>query len=236
MSLATLPALSLPPGVKSNFENPESRGYVLIAVGSPLLAIMVIFLAIRFYTKLRITRSATWDDLTCCLAALLTTAYFAVLVLGVNQGPVGKHQYDVTLQQLADPVFTIGMAFLTLILVPPALLAAKLTFFLLYYQLFRPLRWLRIAVYVGATLTTAFYIAVFVMRLVIGTPKPGQTWFSNLFGPGQTQEVRLAVPTVAVGLGIDCFLLVLPLRAVASLQLPHGRKVGVFVVFTTGLL
>lgn len=45
-----------------------------------------------------------------------------------------------------------------------------------------------------------------------------------------------ASPWSAVGLGIDLFLLGLPLKAVGKLCLPWRRKVAVGIVFLTGIL
>lgn len=56
------PVLQPPPGVRSNFINPESRGYILLTFGSFLFALMVIFLAIRFYVRIFIARQTSWGD------------------------------------------------------------------------------------------------------------------------------------------------------------------------------
>lgn len=44
------------------------------------------------------------------------------------------------------------------------------------------------------------------------------------------------IPTSAFGVVIDLFILVLPIIAVLQLQLPTRRKIGVIVIFMTGLL
>ena len=119
---------------------------------------------------------------------------------------------------------------------PLALLLTKLTFFLLYFQVFRPLRWLRITVYIGATLTCAFYGAASVAQFVFATPLPGQTWLEHsLSGRAWKAEV-LSVPLAAVGLAIDIVLLFMPIAAVVGLKLPTKRKIGVMVIFMFGIL
>jgi hypothetical protein len=60
--LAQIPAGVPPPGVIPNLTNPHSDGYVLITVGSVLMAIMFLFLAMRFYAKFMILRKFTPDD------------------------------------------------------------------------------------------------------------------------------------------------------------------------------
>ena len=63
--LDSLPALSPPPGVESNFVNPEDRGYILKSVATVLFCFMVCFFANRVYTKLFIIRKLGWDDCKC---------------------------------------------------------------------------------------------------------------------------------------------------------------------------
>jgi len=60
--LAQTPAGVPPPGVVPNLQNPRSDGYVLITVGTTLMAIMFLFLAMRFYAKFLILRKLTADD------------------------------------------------------------------------------------------------------------------------------------------------------------------------------
>lgn len=118
---------------------------------------------------------------------------------------------------------------------PFSLLFTKLTFFLFYFQVFRPLRWLRVSVYIGATLTCAFYGAATITQIVFEAPSPGQTWLEVALSKRSTKPNILAIPLAAVGLGIDIVLLILPIVAVASLHLPTKRKIGVMFIFTFGI-
>lgn len=58
----TLPALFPPTGVTSNFVDPISRGKDLIVTSALCITLMVVCIAIRFYTKLRIKNAWGWDD------------------------------------------------------------------------------------------------------------------------------------------------------------------------------
>ena len=60
--LAGVPAAKPPAGVLPNLENPHGDGQVLIIVGSILLAIMLLFVSVRIYTKFRIVRKSSPDD------------------------------------------------------------------------------------------------------------------------------------------------------------------------------
>lgn len=120
-------------------------------------------------------------------------------------------------------------------MVPFSLLFTKVTFFLFYFQVFRPLRWLRVLVYIGATLTCAFYGAATIAQIVFEAPSPGETWLEVALSKRSTKPNILSIPLAAVGLGIDIVLLILPLVAVASLHLQIRRKIGVMFIFMFGI-
>ena len=58
----TLPALLPPPGITSNFVDPTSRGKDLVITSALCIPLMVVCVAVRFYTKLRIKHVWGWDD------------------------------------------------------------------------------------------------------------------------------------------------------------------------------
>ena len=60
--LSQIPTLEPPPGVTPNFVNPHSLATTLIAVNGVFVALMLIALSIRIYTKGMILRSLGWDD------------------------------------------------------------------------------------------------------------------------------------------------------------------------------
>ena len=53
---------------------------------------------------------------------------------------------------------------------------------------------------------------------------------------GERLDLALSVPQSIVGLVIDLAILILPIVAVTQLQLPRRRKIGVILIFMTGLL
>ena len=75
-----LPGLPPPPGITANFTHPRNRGPVLIIVNGTLLGLMMIFIAIRVYTKLAIIRKVSWDDLTISFSALGAITLYILFV------------------------------------------------------------------------------------------------------------------------------------------------------------
>ncbi|TGO72825.1 hypothetical protein BELL_0415g00110 [Botrytis elliptica] len=147
--------------------------------------------------------------------------------LGVTRGPVGRHQWDVTIGDVTSNDFIIAVAFLSNALVSPTLLLTKLTLFLLYLDLFRPFKWLRTCVYIGICITVLFYSTTGILMIIWSSPHADETWQTHLFTMEQQYAQIYASPWSAVGLGIDLFLLGLPLKAVGELCLPWRRKVVV---------
>ena len=97
------------------------------------------------------------------------------------------------------------------------------------------MRWLRICVYVGASITCGFYAAVSIYLFVFETPRPGVPWQVWILGPELAKTLRVSIPTGAMGVATDTALLLLPIPAVMKLKLPNKKKIGIILVFMTGL-
>ncbi|SLM35587.1 40s ribosomal protein s12 [Lasallia pustulata] len=233
-NLSNLPGMVPPAGETPNFDNPYSRGETFTAVATTITVVMIILVINREYTKYFIIRKLGWDDLTCLLGALAATGYYISSLYEVKAGRVGIHQWNVRLTYLMSDVFLVP-SYVVVILVPPAMIFTKLTFFLVYLQIFQPFKWLRTCVYLGATVTTLFYVVTELFWIVAMTPIKAQTFLSVGASPAQLRALVLSVPTAAVGLGIDVYLLVLPVTAVMQLQLPTRHKIGVILIFLTGI-
>lgn len=123
--------------------------------------------------------------------------------------------------------------------VPLVALFTKLSFFIYFLQIFKPERVLRRSIYVGAFVTTAFYVATTVALFVLSTPKPGGS-FAQQFASfvGKTTSPVLDVTLVVGYFNVfsDVFILVLPISGVMKLKLARRRKIGVILIFMTGLL
>ncbi|MCJ1405114.1 hypothetical protein MMC11_008340 [Xylographa trunciseda] len=229
------PAVPPPVGVKPNLTNPDSTGHILIIVSSILLGIMLSFVLNRLYVKIFMTRKFGWDDASCVVATLFTIAYFTVGVIGVTQCHVGVHLWNVTLGDFLSNTNIIDV-YLSEILASPGFMFIKITFFLLYLQLFRPVRSLRIAIYIGLVFTLLAYTSFTIAWFALGTPSTHETWQQHFLGPEQTKGNGLDWPIPAIGLAGDIYILVIPLVGIYGLQLPMRRKIGVAMVFLTGVL
>ena len=105
----------------------------------------------------------------------------------------------------------------------------------MYLQIFWPFKWLRLCIYLGASLTLLVYLGFEIFWLYSMTPRKRGTWAAMAASPLEFKTLVLSVPIAAVGLGINVYLLVLPITAVMQLQLPTRRRIGVILIFMTGL-
>lgn len=62
MASPIMPASPPPPGVTPNFDHPDSIVDSFMATNAACLAIAVLFLALRLYTRIFIVNSLGWDD------------------------------------------------------------------------------------------------------------------------------------------------------------------------------
>lgn len=86
--LSKIPTLKPPPGVKSNFVDPPSLANAIIAVSVVFLALMLIALTVRIYTKWILLRSLWWDDYTALIAAVGSIVHFGVSIQ--RESPMAK--------------------------------------------------------------------------------------------------------------------------------------------------
>lgn len=129
-----------------------------------------------------------------------------------------------------QPIYVCG------VVAPSILLCAKLSFFLLYLQIFRPIKALRLCIYAGALVTAFVHISAMVAFIVFDTPHTGQS-FESQQTPSAIREGKIVCTVLgAAGTAIDWYILVLPIAAVSKLQLGKRRKIGVILVFLTGTM
>ena len=175
-----------------------------------------------------------------------------VSLLACTRGPLGIHQWDLHLDRIWTKDFIIVClssfeaqlialievqpCYLSIVLMSPVMLVIKLTFFLLYHYIFRQNTWIKIGVYIGAFITTICYVGMGTARLVLVTPSHGTPWMESALRYETDKSAVLSLPLAAIGLGIDLYILILPIGGVLQLNISTHRKIKVCLVFTTGLL
>ncbi len=123
------------------------------------------------------------------------------------------------------------------ILYGPTIFLAKLSVLLLYLELFVVNTQARIMIAIGLTLITAQCLAQIIGNAITCVPKPGVSWLVA----DATYECRVTSDLFGVIMGAiavfsDLFVIYIPLPVVWQLRMSVRKKIGVSVIFLTGLL
>ncbi|KAF4636515.1 hypothetical protein G7Y89_g1582 [Cudoniella acicularis] len=214
--LSNTSAIPAPEGVTSNFANPESNASIQIKVTSVMLGVMLLFVINRLYVKLILTKKVTWDD-------------------GAQRGRLGVHLWNISFFQASSLDLLIPI-WLTAVLTPITFLFLKTSFFILYLQIFSQLRWLKIYSWIGLVLTAVTYTVLTICVWVFSTPGKGESWLAQQTSDNEKKALAMSVPQSAIGFVLDLYILVIPVVAVSGLHMSTKRKIGIILVFASGLM
>jgi hypothetical protein len=125
----------------------------------------------------------------------------------------------------------------TLMVFGPAIFFAKLSIFLLYLRLFGPDKWVRYLSYAGIAASLAVYSSTTLGYGILCVRRPGDTWLETQLSDRCLAGSKPLLYIQAVfGLVSDLYIFFLPVPVVWRLQMPVRRRIGVLVIFTTGIL
>lgn len=110
----------------------------------------------------------------------------------------------------------------------------------MYLRIFRVLRWMRFGCTIGLVIIIAFQcslaIAFGAMCGPAASTAHSQLDFLEAFVSDKCDSTRILVVVQGAGsVIIDLFLLILPIPAVWSLQMPFKRKIAVLSMFLVGI-
>jgi hypothetical protein len=106
----------------------------------------------------------------------------------------------------------------------------------MYLQLFKPLKWLRWACYIGLFVNWAFYISKAICAIYFMVPNPGQSWAEALSNPRHIHAMDMSIPIASGSLILDVYIFIIPMIVLSGLQLTRRRKFQLAAVFGTGAL
>jgi hypothetical protein len=123
----------------------------------------------------------------------------------------------------------------------PCIWFIKLSLFVFFLELFGRLRWLRYMAVTGMIVTGLFYWATLIvfaaMCAPMGSGPQSQMSYLQALASAKCEDSRpLTVVTGVVNVVSDLYLILLPLPAVWSLNLPLRKKLGVSMIFLTGFM
>ncbi|KAL8747096.1 MAG: hypothetical protein Q9184_007649 [Pyrenodesmia sp. 2 TL-2023] len=218
-----------------NYDNPPSTAWMATTADSVGLSLAIILVAARCYTKFRITKAPGWDDYFSIMALVTFIIYWALNLLQRFEYGGGRHLYDVHPSMYYGYFWTgvvrgylhnIGLTF------------AKLSLLIFLARIFRIDRTYRVASWIlGAVLT--IWTAVTLLLCIFACRPIKASWVLSV-----QLDPRTVCPIKAYDVNnihgfcniiTDFALLLLPAPLVWKLHVNRKKKVGLAVVFGTGI-
>ncbi|KUI61111.1 hypothetical protein VP1G_08288 [Cytospora mali] len=235
------PSMTPPAGVTPNFVDPPTRAPATRVVICVTLFLMLLFVCLRIYTRLRVAHAFAADDYLCIVSAACITAFSAV-ALSIVGNPLGPHQWNIPLTAVTYRY--MATYFVTVAMYSLSAMSVKCTLLLFYLRMFRPDRRANIMVWAGIVIIVLFYVISTTLILVDCSPISQQVpSLEPTKWAEQASNSHCAHPgfDVLASQGIfspitDFYVLAIPVISILALRLQDKRKLGVLAIFLTGLL
>ncbi|RAL02565.1 uncharacterized protein BO80DRAFT_403124 [Aspergillus ibericus CBS 121593] len=241
--------LSPSPEIESNFSNPPSQETLIIGMGTALVALMVLAVTIRIWVRIRILKIWGADDTTILPAACGAISFIVIYTQGFQYG-LGRHVWDVP-KSMLSPRLTLLVSLCSNetpirqtinereVLIanttyPFTACFTKLSILLLYRRLF-PVHRERYAIWTGIWLFTILYSVLTILSAIRAAKCDNNIPWTNPQPYCTFAATTLAKWTSVLNVLSDFYVLLLPIPAIVALKLSVRRKVGVLVVFASGL-
>ena len=195
-------------------------------------SIAVLFVAARWYVRLRITHALRLDDILALLTLLSNIAYCVLLGLAVRpEIGVGKHIYDFPASQ-ESAYYQWVYIFDTFYIL--SLLGYKTTILCLYLRVFgirNHFKWLCWAM---LFIVDGYTVASFVVQLASCNP-PHKFWAKDVAG-SCIDDVRFDISYGCLNVITDFLIVLLPLREIWRLFMPVQEKIWASLIFGSAIL
>lgn len=119
----------------------------------------------------------------------------------------------------------------------PAFFFIKLSILLLYLRIFSPQRAARSFIYAGIAVVFLYSLVVTTLFPVFCAPRKGEDWVSSYMSDrckSHTNDTFIA--SVILNFATDIYILVIPLPMVWKLHISTSRRIGLILIFATGIL
>ncbi|KAL8766790.1 MAG: hypothetical protein Q9209_006529 [Squamulea sp. 1 TL-2023] len=229
-----MPLALPPPGVTANFDHPAVNTWHVSITAAICIPLIVIFSLLRLYTQQYIYPSRTKADYTFMLAALWTIIYIGLLLALLDKGLFGRHIWELKLKDLTNTPFLLVLILEAIY--GPFIWIIKLSLFFLYRQIFAPKQYLQYLIWGGIAVTGLFYWSSTVIAVALCAPRGNETYIMAFATARCGATKQLAVASGVFNVLSDLYLLVIPVPATLALHLPRRKKIGLLILFATGIL
>lgn len=225
------PALPPPPGTTSNFDNPATlKGSMDIAMGVAI-PLTTIFFFLRAYVRIFIKRQWIGEDWLALIAYIGTIAFCGTgAATMAHHG--GEHQWDMTRSQAKEAYYWFNVASIHYGI---TICIAKLAILCLYRRVFSmyPRSAFDITVVFLIVLLVLFYIATNITKIWECVPR-ARIWDPSI--PGHCIDTPMLLNVSGIFNTVTDFIIVMmPFKAVWTLNMKLKKKVYVVLAFTFGM-
>ncbi|KAI5919379.1 hypothetical protein F4810DRAFT_510352 [Camillea tinctor] len=186
--------------------------------------VVAAFVAIRLFTNYRYSRKLTTDDYFSVVAVVVLAGYSSSSFL-MTRAFVSTYTTISTITRISVACLFTGGA---------AMYFAKTPLILLYIRLFGIHQWLRVSCYLLLTVTAVIYLVCAIYSGVNCISHDGN-YDTPFLLRCMTNTFIPALCRCFTSIITDILILLLPLPVVAKLHLPRARKIGLMIVFMTGI-
>ena len=215
---------------------PESIGWKLTATDLGTVIPALLFVLARLYTKIFLVRQVGWEDYTSIAAMLVAIGRTVLDIVAVQKWFLGHHVKDVPLSALQGEIVAVAVDGYLYIL---AITLAKLSLLLFLYRLFSVSTKFRIASWTLGTIISVWALVTILLGLFSCKPIVAQFDFKLRYAP--TTVCKPASYDVENVYGFcnilaDFSLLLMPMPMLWRLHMATAKKVGLAIVFASGML
>ncbi|CAI6100699.1 unnamed protein product [Clonostachys chloroleuca] len=193
-------------------------------------AVATLTLVLRFTARRRGGSLYGWDDWLCLVAGLCMWGDFVMTILEYR-----PYLREVDMEELSIPNQSLlkQLSFGSIFFTSACEVIARLSLIFLYYRIFSIKKWLGWTLKIIGGLSVAWLVVA--IAVVIFQCKPVAAVVDASIS-GECMDNQLGfIFAEAVNLLLDLALVPLPVRTIWKLQLPFAERLGVAVIFLTGL-
>ncbi|MCJ1475671.1 hypothetical protein MMC13_004334 [Lambiella insularis] len=196
------------------------------------LSIPGLMFILRTYVRVWIKRVWILEDYLCCFA-FLGLAVYSSLLTTVFSKRGGTHEWYLQMSEVMPILYYLNI---TQIWYGPAAACTKSAILVLYIRVFSPSRRSKFYYTVLAMIVIicGFYFAITMAKSLQCLPR-ARIWDKTVPGNCVDLSVLLDASGLFNTLSDVCILLV-PLKGVWNLQMSRKRKIGVYAIFTVGIV
>ncbi|KAF9699265.1 hypothetical protein EKO04_003181 [Ascochyta lentis] len=217
-----------------NYANPVTRGDALLVVNSIFIALVVITVGLRMYTRLIIKRWFGIDDVFILLALLFAIGLTAVVLLANQRFGWDRHLYDIPFNSLV-PTLKIAMA--AKVVFTAAATFTRLSLHCFYYRLVADTgkTWFKWLIHANVAYTLGILVSFTFLAIFLCTPV-SDYW---VIGSPAGSCLNEGTATLVAGI-INCIAdfatTITPIPLILGLHMPRRQRYAVALLFAMGII